>query len=136
MFRGLFLCECLFGSAVVDRVFAEFREQPVRNNFAQRIDDECSQSDSKSDRPLLSVESIFVAMKHAVSESGDQDLTSNNNKPEDNEGSIGEEAVENIPLIVNFPTANHVEYLHKHESSKDEGEMARCAKLILHFFSE
>lgn len=136
MFRGLFLRECFFGSAVVHRVFAEFREQPVRNKFAQRIDDEGSQSDSKSDCPLLSVESIFVAMKDAVSESGDEDLTSNNNKPEDDEGGIGEEAVENIPLIVNFPAANHVENLHKHESSKDEGEMARCAKLILHFFSK
>jgi len=67
-----------------------------------------------------------------AAELGNQDLSSDDQKPKQNESNIGVDVLKKVPFIVNFSAANHVEDLHQHKCCEDKCKVAGCTVLHLH----
>ena len=61
---------------------------------------------------------------------GDQNLTAHDNDPENNEHGVFEDAIEDVPLIMDLTAADHVKDLHEHKRGEDERVVAGRSFLI------
>ena len=64
---------------------------------------------------------------------GDQNLTAHDNDPKNNEHGVFEDAIEDVPLIMDLAAADHVKDLHEHERGEDERVVARRSFLFSEF---
>ena len=72
----------------------------------------------------------MVSLENESSELGDQNLTAHDNDPKNNEHGVFENAIEDIPLIMDLTAADHVKDLHEHERGEDERVVAGRSFLI------
>jgi hypothetical protein len=71
-----------------------------------------------------------VSLENESSELGDQNLTAHDNDPKNNEHGVFENAIEDIPLIMDLTAADHVKDLHEHKRGEDERVVAGRSFLI------
>jgi hypothetical protein len=76
-----------------------------------------------------------VANEHLITELGNDNLSTTDDKPENDKDQVLVDALKDVPLVVDLTCAQHVEDLHEHESSEDESQVTRCTFKLKFFFS-
>lgn len=59
-------------------------------------------------------------------------MTTDDEEPEHNEDWVLENALEDVPFVVDLSGADHVEDLHKHKGGEDESQVAAWSKFFSH----
>lgn len=113
-------CSCDFFGVFV----AEHRAHGVRQEFQEEVDWEGNQGNHHADDPLGRGETIDVNGHESSEELAAADLRDHDYGPDDDEGGVGGDALEDVLLIVDLSGADHVEDLHEHEQIEDDGQVA------------
>ena len=79
---------------------------------------------------LFPRKTLGVELEEGTSELNDQEVDSNDDHPDDNEGRIIEEPSAEVELIMDLPGTNHVDDLEPNEEIEDEGHVARGVTVV------
>lgn len=74
----------------------------IRNKFEEQVDWEYQQRNKQAVSPLRSSQTILVHLHEESEELGADHLEDSNDRPDDQESWIGEDALENVKLVVDF----------------------------------
>lgn len=82
-------------------------------------------TDNKTDDPLSTVKTILMDLKSPSSELDNEELSENNDDPDNHEHSIGEDSIEDVELVIDLSSAKHVKDLHQHKQVENDCQVAR-----------
>jgi len=116
---------------VEDGILAHVRRAPVGNAFKNDVDNKDREGDTNRVGPLDGSETVISNNEHDATILADTELSSGNNDPKDNKHGVSENTFENVELVVNLTSGNHVPDLHEHESVEDESQMARSTVFLV-----
>lgn len=104
--------------------FAQNWPNIIRNKLQEDIDWECDERDQQAIEPLVASETIHMNGHKSSKVLGAENLDDDNDGPNDDEGRVSGDTIEDIQLVVNLSRANHVENLHENEQIENNGQMS------------
>ena len=117
-------------SCVKDTIVSHAWGDPVGQTLENNVDHETCQASQVRDSPLRTIKTLEVSLENESSELSDQNLTTHYHDPKNNEHGVFEDAIEDVPLIMDLTAADHVKDLHEHERGEDERVVAGRSLLI------
>lgn len=113
--------------SVVHAVFSESdRNNVVWQELADQVDKEDGKGKTNGSCMLFPAESVRVEAEDS-SGVGDTDLSKEDEEPDEDEGKVAGQSVENVDLVVDFSGTDHVPDLHEDEEVEDPGHVTGVA---------
>lgn len=106
---------------VEDGVSADGVCEAVRDELNYRVDEEDGEGNSDGDGPLFPGQGNDL--ENETGPCDDADLENEDEAPDEQEDTVVEETFEDVPLVVNLPSTDHVHDLHQCEQVEEEGKV-------------
>jgi len=133
------LCKsCNFSEVGVDRSSTSFfsvvensvlskvgGSEAVGDELDEEVDNEYGRTDGERDKPLFPCETGTANFKDDSSGLSDKDLEADNTEPDSNEYPVIAHASENVLLVVDLASTEHVKLLEDNKGGEEESEMTR-----------
>jgi len=102
----------------------------VWDKLENEVPDECKSTNSKTESPLLTSKTSNMNLHGERSELHDEVLAENNNDPDSNEHWVGVHSGEDVDLILNLSSSEHVKDLEHDEKIEHNREVTRWSIVV------
>ena len=112
-------------------LLSNLRAALIRNEFEHEVNRKGEDSDSKTDNPLEPSKSVSGALEHILGELREDHLDHENGHPDSAEHSVGNDSGEDVELVVDLSSVDHVEDLHENKGCEDDSHVSRGAVVVI-----